>query len=108
MVIEEPSVIAAASRGAKIARASGGFKAKCGPSHIVGQIQILEVKNLKLASENIKKSALKILRMANKQSRTLSKMGKGAIKIYTSDRSAVWPHADSGILVDTADVWEQM
>ena len=49
MGIEEPSVIAAASRGAKIARASGGFKAKCGPSHIVGQIQILEVKKSKIS-----------------------------------------------------------
>ena len=104
MVIEEPSVIAAASRGAKIARVSGGFKAECGPSHTVGQIQILKVKNLKSASDNIKKSSSKILRMANKQSRTLSKMGKGALKISTRRIDPPsGPMLIVEILVDTAD-----
>jgi len=43
MVIEEPSVIAAASKAAKIARIHGGFKAKSEQSYSIGQIQIVNV-----------------------------------------------------------------
>ena len=41
MVIEEPSVIAAASKGAKIARIKGGFEVTADESYSIGQIQIL-------------------------------------------------------------------
>ena len=43
MVIEEPSVIAAASKGAKIARIKGGFEVTADESYSIGQIQILNV-----------------------------------------------------------------
>ena len=43
MVIEEPSVIAAASKGAKIARIKGGFEVTADESYSIGQIQILDV-----------------------------------------------------------------
>jgi len=43
MVIEEPSVIAAASKAAKIARIHGGCKAKSEQSYSIGQIQIVNV-----------------------------------------------------------------
>ena len=38
MVIEEPSVIAASSKAAKIARVQGGFKAEADESYSIGQI----------------------------------------------------------------------
>ena len=38
MVIEEPSVIAAASKGAKIARIKGGFEVTANESYSIGQI----------------------------------------------------------------------
>ena len=41
MVIEEPSVIAAASKGAKVARIKGGFEVTADESYSIGQIQIL-------------------------------------------------------------------
>ena len=43
MVIEESSVIAAASKAAKIARIQGGFKAKADESYSIGQIQVVNV-----------------------------------------------------------------
>ena len=43
MVIEEPSVIAAASKGAKVARIKGGFEASADESYSIGQIQLLDV-----------------------------------------------------------------
>src|ERR1700712_444805 len=41
MAIEEPSVIAAASNAAKIAKEAGGFKAKADKSIMIGQIQLV-------------------------------------------------------------------
>ncbi len=42
MVIEEPSVIAAASKGAKTARIKGGFEVTANESYSIGQIQVLD------------------------------------------------------------------
>ena len=80
MVIEEPSVIAAASKGAKIARVLGGFEASADESYSIGQIQMLNVNNPDAIS-NIKNSTKEILEIANSKSNTLSKMGKGAKEV---------------------------
>jgi len=45
MSIEEPSVVAAASKGASIAKITGGFKAESTPPVMIGQIQLLKVKD---------------------------------------------------------------
>ena len=81
MVIEEPSVIAAASKGAKIARIKGGFQVSAEESYSIGQIQILEINDVDFAIEKITKSSDEILELANSKSNTLSKMGKGAKEI---------------------------
>lgn len=43
MVVEEPSVVAAVSNMARLARATGGFRAESDPAHMIGQIQLMEV-----------------------------------------------------------------
>ena len=43
MVIEEPSVIAAASKAAKVASPKGGFTVTADESYSIGQIQVLDV-----------------------------------------------------------------
>lgn len=43
MVIEEPSVVAAASNGARIAAAGGGFIAEADAPRMIGQLQILNL-----------------------------------------------------------------
>ena len=80
MVIEEPSVIAASSKAAKIARIKGGFKAESDPSFIIGQIQVVNV-DIKNSISKIQKSSSEIIRIANEQSTTLSKLGKGAKEV---------------------------
>ena len=77
MAIEEPSVIAAASKGAKTARVMGGFEASADPSYSTGQIQVLDC-NMPRAVQAIQDSADRIISIANSQSRTLSGMGRGA------------------------------
>jgi hydroxymethylglutaryl-CoA reductase len=80
MVIEEPSVIAAASKGAKIARIKGGFEVTADESYSIGQIQILNV-DTNIAIKKIQGSTSEILELANSKSNTLSKMNKGAKEI---------------------------
>ncbi|HSD04916.1 MAG TPA: hydroxymethylglutaryl-CoA reductase, degradative [Nitrosopumilaceae archaeon] len=80
MVIEEPSVIAAASKAAKIARKHGGFTMKADESYSIGQIQVVGV-DVKSAIPKIMKFSKEILKLANSKSKTLSKMSKGAKKI---------------------------
>ena len=65
MVIEEPSVIAAASKGAKIARVKGGFQASADESFSIGQIQLLHVADHASAISQISSNADKILGLAN-------------------------------------------
>jgi hydroxymethylglutaryl-CoA reductase len=79
MVIEEPSVIAAASKAAKIARIKGGFKVDADESYSIGQIQVLNAESS--AISKIVESSTEILEMANSKSNTLSKIGKGAKEV---------------------------
>jgi len=79
MVIEEPSVIAAASKAAKIARIKGGFKVDADESYSIGQIQVLNADST--AISKIEESSKEILEIANSQSNTLSKIGKGAKEV---------------------------
>ncbi|MCX6035951.1 MAG: 3-hydroxy-3-methylglutaryl-CoA reductase, partial [Chloroflexi bacterium] len=53
MAIEEPSVIAGASFMAKLARAGGGFIATSTPPEMIGQMQVLDVKDLMAACMNL-------------------------------------------------------
>ena len=77
MVIEEPSVIAAASKAAKIAKINGGFRMKNEESYSIGQIQLVNIRD-KDAMQNVLSHSKEILDLANTKSSTLSKMGKGA------------------------------
>jgi hydroxymethylglutaryl-CoA reductase len=81
MVIEEPSVIAAASKGAKISRIKDGFEVSITESYSIGQVQILDIIDISSAILQIRDSSNEILQLANSKSSTLSKMGKGAKEI---------------------------
>ena len=76
MVIEEPSVVAAASKAAKFARIKGGFTALMDESYMIGQIQVLDA-DISMAKK-LEKFHDKILRMANSKSSTLYALNKGA------------------------------
>ena len=80
MVIEEPSVIAAASKGAKVARIKGGFEVTADESYSIGQIQILNT-DTTVAIKKIEEQTNEILELANSKSNTLSKMNKGAKEV---------------------------
>ncbi len=77
MATEEPSVIAAASNAAKIAREKGGFSASTTEPIMIGQIQMMcetpeEAKSAILGAKE------EILALANEQNPVLVKFGGGA------------------------------
>ena len=78
MTIEEPSVIAAASNAAKMARAHGGFKTSSTDPVMIGQIQLVRCPDASQAERQILGAKQEILERANKQDPTLVSMGGGA------------------------------
>jgi hydroxymethylglutaryl-CoA reductase len=81
MATEEPSVIAAASHAAKLARSTGGFFASTTNPIMIGQIQVVQIPNLKKALQTIKKNENLLLDLANKQDSVLISNGGGAKEI---------------------------
>lgn len=71
MAIEEPSVIAAASHAAKLAKSSGGFKASAESSIMRGQIQVTNILDIKKAIQVISKNKESLLRTVNSISKNL-------------------------------------
>ena len=84
MVIEEPSVIAAASKAAKIAKLHGGFTAKVDGNISIGQIQVLDV-NIQKSISIINSNSSQIIELANSASKTLPKLGKGAKEVQCKE-----------------------
>ncbi len=78
MAIEEPSVVAAASNGAKMARVKGGFRATSTEPVMIGQIQVMDLKDVAKAKEAVSKYKPRILEMANEEDPVLVKLGGGA------------------------------
>ncbi|TMI37946.1 hydroxymethylglutaryl-CoA reductase, degradative [Candidatus Bathyarchaeota archaeon] len=78
MAIEEPSVVAAASHAAKLARPSGGFQASSTDPMMIGQVQLVKSRSPRDAEKQILASKKEILNIANQQDPMLISKGGGA------------------------------
>ncbi|HFC08596.1 MAG TPA: hydroxymethylglutaryl-CoA reductase, degradative [Chloroflexi bacterium] len=78
MAIEEPSVVAAASYMAKLARKGGGFTAHTSAPEMIGQIQILDVADPHEARLKILEARGEILETATAIDPVLQRLGGGA------------------------------
>lgn len=78
MAIEEPSVVAAASNAAKIARAKGGFTASTTEPVMIGQVQIVDVPDPHGAKMTVLHHRQRILDLCNEKDPILVKFGGGA------------------------------
>lgn len=81
MVIEEPSVVAAASNAAKIALARGGFRARASEPIMIGQVHLEGVKDSAAAAEEIIRRKLDVLRAARDDTSSLERRGLGAVDL---------------------------
>jgi hydroxymethylglutaryl-CoA reductase len=104
MAIEEPSVVAAASKIAKVARAKGGISASTTDPIMIAQIQLTNVENAEAAREKILGSKDDLIAHANEQDPMLVKFGGGArdleVRLVESRRGVM---VVSHLLVDCRD-----
>ncbi len=77
MAIEEPSVVAAASHAAKLARGGGGFVTDSTDPIMIGQIQVVDVKDPHGARVAILAEGEEIISKANAQDPLLVSLGGG-------------------------------
>lgn len=77
MVIEEPSVVAAASHGAKLARRGGGFTATSSGPIMIGQIHLEKVRDPIEAAEEVYLKRMDVLRAARISDSSLERKGAG-------------------------------
>src|SRR5262249_1964584 len=77
MVVEEPSVIAAASNAALVARAAGGFRAEADAGAMIGQIQLIRVRDPQRAVERLTAARGQLLAAAETLTPGLCKRGAG-------------------------------
>ncbi len=85
MVIEESSVIAAASKAAKIALSSGGFIAHAPQSLTIGQVQLIKIPDNKAARNAIFNKKPEILAIARDCDPLLAKLGGGPVDLELRD-----------------------
>ncbi len=83
MAVEETSVVAAASNGARRARIKGGFTASATDPVMIGQIQLLDPDDG--AADAIMQRREDILELANAQDRVLVRLGGGAKDVEVRD-----------------------
>ncbi len=84
MVTEEPSVVAAASYGAKMTRQSGGIKAEVLGNFMYGQIYLVEVKKPGEAEKKLLQEKENIIKFANLSDPALIKAGGGVRDVRTA------------------------
>ena len=104
MVTEEPSVIAACSNAAKMARGAGGFVASTSGNIMIAQIQILDMATPFAAKSAILENKEEIIKICNEKDPVLVKFGGGAkdVEVRVID-SIVGPMVIVHLLVDTLD-----
>jgi hydroxymethylglutaryl-CoA reductase len=81
MAIEEPSVIAAASNAAKLARVRGGFKAGASRPVMIGQVQVVDLEDPFKALLNVLKARREVAEAANRKDPLLVKLGGGVVDV---------------------------
>src|SRR5688572_13061703 len=88
MVVEEPSVIAAASNAARMVRASGGFTADVTEALMTGQVQLVDVSSPSRAVTRLVHETPRLLELARKAVPNLVARGGGPRELEVRDLGA--------------------
>ncbi len=106
MVVEEPSIIAAVSSAAKIVRESGGFLSTSSEMILIGQIQVVDVKNTSRAQLAILQNKDEIISLANNLHPKMVARGGGVRDVEVRIINSAGSRGDMIIvhlMVDTRD-----
>ncbi len=104
MVLEEPSVVAAASNAARFMRKDGGIHVESTGPIMIGQVQVVGVKDPWYQRMNILEHKEEILEIANEQDPILVRLGGGAkdLEVRVID-SPIGPMVIVHLIVDVKD-----
>ncbi len=98
MVVEEPSVIAAASNAARMVREGGGFTASVDPSIMACQIQVYAVPSVAIAAERVMAAKRVLLDRASRAVEQLVSLGGGPrdleVRVLAQDMVVVHVYTD--------------
>ncbi|MHB0877614.1 MAG: hydroxymethylglutaryl-CoA reductase, degradative [Anaerolineae bacterium] len=105
MVVEEPSVVAGASKAARAVRDSGGFQVETTDSLMIGQIQVLGVPDLAAAKQAVLAKRQEILDQANARDPLLVSLGGGSkdLEVRIIEDSPVGPMLVLHLICDALD-----
>lgn len=81
MAIEEPSVVAAQSSGAKLIAQNGGITSTATDRKMIGQIELITVPDVEAAEEKVIANREKLIAIANNAHPSLLKRGGGAVDL---------------------------
>ena len=105
LVVEEPSIVAALSSAAVLARRGGGFSVNCKESLLAGQVHVLGVSDTDAAIAALAAAKGELLSLANAVHPRLLKRGGGArdieVRLLSFDDGT--PLIALHVLVDTCD-----
>jgi hydroxymethylglutaryl-CoA reductase len=105
MVVEEPSVVAAASYMAKLARVDGGFETSSDASLMRAQVQVLAVSDPHGARHALLAHRDALVELANRRDRTLVELGGGCrdIDVHVFEHTPRGPMVVLHLIVDVRD-----
>jgi hydroxymethylglutaryl-CoA reductase len=105
MAVEEPSVVAAASYMAKIARECGGFQTSSTRPIMRGQIQILGLKDPYSARLGVLEKTDELIETANSRDKVLIDLGGGCkdIEVHVFEDTPIGAMVVVHLLVDVCD-----
>jgi hydroxymethylglutaryl-CoA reductase len=108
MAVEEPSVIAAVSLAAKIARDGGGFRADADPPRMIGQVQVTNLADPAAARSTLLRDKQQVLDAANALQPAMKARGGGAQDlevrlVAVGANGSAETHLVVHLLVDTQD-----
>lgn len=105
MAVEEPSVVAAASYMARLARAGGGFVTSSTGPLMRAQIQVLNVTDPHGARARILSERANIIAAANARDKVLISLGGGCrdVEVHVFDDTPVGPMLATHLIVDVRD-----
>jgi hydroxymethylglutaryl-CoA reductase len=103
MAIEEPSVIAAASNGAKFSREGGGITTECDEPWMIGQVEIRDIPNLAEALDRLASEKPGLLEQLDQVHPRLQARGGGARDIEFRVLDEASGHIAVHLLLDCRD-----
>lgn len=106
MVIEEPSVVAAASNGARIAKAGGGFHAEADAPCMIGQLQVLGLCDIRKSISDLQKNKSELMKLVSDSCPNLIKRGGGPkdLEFREITQTSIGPMLIIHLIMDVRDV----